>query len=437
MVAPPVSGSTSEGAALAAELAIDSHRGRSDGRTRSPLAEESKLLAMRHDLDVRVLRDIAQDAHLNFLVGAGASAGLFRCLGDIEEVLTDLDSIGDVAGSSAIARASVYAEYFSSVLYKNKILLARAGESASLTAAYSMFLRSVNQILLRRHSSILSKQANIYTTNVDLALEDTSELLGLNANDGFSGRFHPRFSTTNYGSILSRRSLQYDNLSEVPTLNLFKLHGSVGWVADEEKAAITFDASLAELEAVAEALRAVQADLLPLTDESSAATLLTAAAGSTADLSLVQNFMSAYERLPVVNPTKTKFQQTVMNQNYYDLLRLFTNELEKENSALFLIGFSCRDEHIRELLLRACRSNPTLQVFIFAYRASTGVELQEVFRDRPLPNDNMLIIAPPPSDPSDEERYTLERVTEKFLAPIAPMPGDATPEPPAPSGPLS
>jgi len=39
----------------------------------------------------------------------------------------------------------------------------------------------------------------------------------------------------------------------------------------------------------------------------------------------------------IVNPAKTKFEDTLLNQYYYDLLRIYSNELEKENSVLFVI----------------------------------------------------------------------------------------------------
>lgn len=380
------------------------------------------MVEVARHLDASVLRDTVQDANMNFLIGAGASAQLFRCLGDIENLLAELDSAADdTALATTIARASVYSEYFSAVLHKNVLLLEHAPAAEALTNAYQRFMSTLNQILIRRRSTILNKQVNVYTTNVDLAFEDAGEVLGLNMNDGFAGRFKPRFSTTNYGSVLSRRSLQYDNLSEVPTFNLYKLHGSVGWVAEDADTQISFDASLSELKEVARKLAIVEADLVKITDATTATSLLTEAAASTAALDDVRAFLNAYERLPVVNPRKTKFRQTVMNQNYYDVLRIFTNELEKENSALFLIGFSCRDEHIRELLLRACRSNPTLQVYVFAYNAAAIGQFQDVFSGHVIPNGNLKIIAPlEEADPAKQDYYTLQRITDKFFAPLAP-----------------
>ena len=48
-------------------------------------------------------------------------------------------------------------------------------------------------------------------------------------------------------------------------------------------------------------------------------------------------------------------------------MRLYSNALEKENSVLFVVGFSFADEHIATLTRRSAENNPTLKVIIFAY----------------------------------------------------------------------
>jgi hypothetical protein len=49
------------------------------------------------------------------------------------------------------------------------------------------------------------------------------------------------------------------------------------------------------------------------------------------------DFATSYKKLMIVNPAKTKFEDTLLNQYYYDLLRIYSNELEKENSVLFVM----------------------------------------------------------------------------------------------------
>jgi SIR2-like domain len=137
----------------------------------------------------------------------------------------------------------------------------------------------------------------------------------------------------------------------------------------------------------------------------------------------LDRFLSLYSQLPIVNPTKAKFQQTVLNQNYYDLLRVFSNDLEKENSVLFLIGFSCRDEHIRELLVRAAQTNPTLQIFVFAYKPPAIAEFEDRFAGYQTSNGNIRIIGPAtPNDGEAQEVYNLKTITSKFFEPLVPRP---------------
>jgi hypothetical protein len=90
-------------------------------------------------------------------------------------------------------------------------------------------------------------------------------------------------------------------------------------------------------------------------------------------------FIEEYEKLQIVNPTKEKFKDTTFNKNYYELLRLYANELEKEATTLFVIGFSMADEHIREITIRAIKANPTLFVYICTY-TSTGQDIIDNFK---------------------------------------------------------
>ena len=80
-----------------------------------------------------------------------------------------------------------------------------------------------------------------------------------------------------------------------------------------------------------------------------------------------QTFINDYKNsFIIVNPTKEKFRDTVQNKNYYELLRIFSNELEKENSLLIVNGFSFRDEHLTDLIKRSM-VNPSLKLLIFSF----------------------------------------------------------------------
>src|SRR5699024_4497086 len=75
-------------------------------------------------------------------------------------------------------------------------------------------------------------------------------------------------------------------------------------------------------------------------------------------------YLKYYNEL-VINPTKDKFRDTTSNFYFYELLRMYANHLEKENSVLFVLGFSFADEHIKEITKRVLKSNPTLLIVIF------------------------------------------------------------------------
>ena len=62
---------------------------------------------------------------------------------------------------------------------------------------------------------------------------------------------------------------------------------------------------------------------------------------------------------------------------YYELLRMFSNNIDKENAVLFVFGFSFADEHIREIVNRAVKSNPTLLVVIFAFNEEAESQIKK------------------------------------------------------------
>ena len=91
-----------------------------------------------------------------------------------------------------------------------------------------------------------------------------------------------------------------------------------------------------------------------------------------------------------MNPAKRKFEETVLEQSYYDLLRIYANELDRNNALLLVFGFSFADEHILELTKRAIRSNPKLIVLISCHSRSAAGKYSNLF-----PNtDNVYFIAP-------------------------------------------
>ena len=97
----------------------------------------------------------------------------------------------------------------------------------------------------------------------------------------------------------------------------------------------------------------------------------------------VEDFIEKYNELVIVNPTKKKFSETVIDGHFYELMRMYSNALERENTLLFVMGFSFADEHILSITQRALKTNPTLLVAIYAYDKDAYDSYIEMFGETP------------------------------------------------------
>ncbi|MEI9911036.1 MAG: SIR2 family protein [Bacteroidota bacterium] len=304
---------------------------------------------------VKKIRKTIESANINFLIGSGLSRPFLEVLNDVEIFLSDSQK------TSAEITAKKK-EYFNKVMVGNLDIINDTSNmnKDDVLTNYKNFYKILNNILLKRENSILTKQVNIFTTNVDIFSEKALEDTGIEFNDGFHGRFRPVFSLSNFKKSYFKKSLHYENTSEIPVFNILKLHGSLTWKYNKAANKIFLDCNL-------DCVKKVKADL------------------SNAD------FDKSYKELIIVNPNKEKFEDTLVKQYYYDLLRIYSNELEKENCLLFVLGFSFADEHIRDLTARVADSNPTLKTYIFSHGTSTTI--YDNLRDE-AKNRNIEIIVP-------------------------------------------
>lgn len=249
-----------------------------------------------------------------------------------------------------------------------------AGEFQSVLHSYKTFLWHLEAILNDRKNSLLPKQVNIFTTNYDLFFEKASEsVASLVLNDGFdrSPKLNQKFefSPKNFFNTVYHNGTFYEYKVELPSVNLIKLHGSCSWKTDDGK--IIFDVS--------------------------------------------------HDDPTIILPRKQKFAETIINRTYYDLLRIYTNELDKENGLLCAFGFSFADEHILDITIRALK-NPTLQIVIFCFlqaekegyhekfKAYSNVEI--VFFDTEQINFtklNEILACIPPVKPEPKVKVVFER----------------------------
>lgn len=90
----------------------------------------------------------------------------------------------------------------------------------------------------------------------------------------------------------------------------------------------------------------------------------------------LNDFYNEYKNLFIINPEKTKFHHTVLDEYYYSMLRLLSYELEREQTVLIVFGFSFADEHISKLILRSL-NNPFLQVYIFCFNEISEKQIKQ------------------------------------------------------------
>ena len=93
---------------------------------------------------------------------------------------------------------------------------------------------------------------------------------------------------------------------------------------------------------------------------------------------VIDAFWESYNKLPIVNPTKWKFHETVFEEHYYQMLRLLSYQLEEPNSILISFAFSFADEHILKLIERSL-SNRTLKVFVCCFNEQEKKSMEKKF----------------------------------------------------------
>ena len=332
------------------------------------------------------IRKIAEVSHLSFLLGAGVSAPFILPLPKIEESMDRAEENGKEKELIALKR-----EFFTKVILPCLNIKAYSYSTdkndavkTDLTETYKnyrLLLLETTKYLLSRKSTLLDKQVNIFTTNVDIFTEKVLEDAGANYNDGFIGHMTPSFRTSHFQTIIKKKSEYLERQSEIPTFNLYKLHGSLTWKLENDNKSISYS------------------DLLNL---------------KVLERLKDEKFKEAYSTLQIVNPNRRKFGTSVLESTYYELFRLYATELEKENALLFVAGFSFGDEHILQVTRRAMDSNPTLTLCVFCHSKSGYEDYLKKFEGVRYAN-NLHIVAPPKG-----KKIDLKWMVENFITKLDP-----------------
>ncbi len=409
------------------------------------------------------IEKLLESANLNFLIGSGASKPFLETLQDIEKVMDAFDKNKNKSFSDdykenlkreglvfndnqtdekvlCIIEALIKNHYFTKCIKKNlQLIFCNDANSCNKECKklevkdnYKTFLESLQTILSKR-SNNYPKQVNLFTTNIDVFLDVVLEECSLSFNDGFSGRMNPKFGTENFHNIINKVSSHYDYQSTLPLFNLFKLHGSLNWKCDENKANIYYDNRLS----VVEELKKINLvkDLVKCFDEKGkflskkddkdhgfSAIYEEAEKIKNSD-SEIEKFIKAYDNLVMINPNKDKFKDTTLKLHYYELLRMFSNNIDKENAVLFVFGFSFADEHICEIVNRAVKSNPTLLVVIFAFNKEAEDQIVKNLKIESSKSRNIVFVARFGKEEKEKrkpiENFDLATINEEFFEKIA------------------
>lgn len=168
----------------------------------------------------------------------------------------------------------------------------------------------------------------IFTTNYDLLSETALDRLGMPYCNGFSGTIERRFNPTTYRYALaeqldltSRKWAAVDNF-----IYLCKLHGSINWIEEG-------------------------GNLFPIREVPAVA----AAKGSRG----------------MIYPTPMK-QNTSFGSPYSDLFREFQGRIVRDQSVLFVVGYSFSDEHVNNLIFQAL-TIPTFRLVALLPPDAAGV----------------------------------------------------------------
>lgn len=335
---------------------------------------------------------------LNFLIGAGASSGLFPTLWlavkdsdnpekeeTIETLATKLNQLGD---SYKHHHTLLFMYYYQNIIepvckfqlsnIKNthencEILNCKVCKKDEIKKKaidnYEIFIDSIVKLLQQK--SNFERRCNLFTTNYDGCVPLVADKLIKKGNlefcinDGTSGFLDRTLAARNFNTYLCQSGVFGRNSSDIPQINFINLHGSAYWRKSEEVIKVDYKSDEPNVQIPAEANDWLKRLHVILNDEEKTTNDILELGVEFTDKT-IDDFWGAYKKLPIVNPTKWKFHETVFEEHYYQMLRLLSYSLEEPNSILISFAFSFADEHILNLIKRSL-SNHKLQVFVCCF----------------------------------------------------------------------
>lgn len=365
-------------------------------------------------INLNNLRNAVQSCHINFLFGSGCSKPYLGTLGNIEKWLTELVNLEEgspLYPHTDLIEASLLSAYINCAMSPCIASERFKDDDYDITLTnYTDFYTIWNSILAFRANTLIGKKINVFTTNIDLFNEEAIAKAEVEFNDGFKGRNDPIFREEVFSNILSKLSPLFVSSSEIPTFNLLKIHGSINW-KDCNGIDIKYDANCETLKKVLGKLDVIHDVILPIPDvDKSLSELWSVEEIKKFDkdekATEIKDFIKENDSLVMINPKKTKFMKSVIDHHFYELMRIYSNSLESQNSLLFVSGFSFADEHIANLTVRCANNNPTLTIIIFAYNDEGAKNIKDcLHKGGTSRHDNIVIITPKEFLSQQDEGY--------------------------------
>ena len=288
------------------------------------------------------IRKLAISKQLNFLIGSGTSLPAIPLMGMIEE---------NTEGNRNIILQNIVKNISGKIINKSYInknnFDEEKGKIIETYKSYLEFINVVVDLLNYSNSRETPRNVNIFTTNYDLFIERSLDLLMKNNNfifnDGSNGYFYKVLNSSNYNRVVAYKGVNDNYINEIPSINLIKPHGSMNWERNQE-----------------------------------------------ADKIIVKNEIA--EKPFVVLPTGLEQRETFLDNHFFEMLRLFQLELDKPQSILIVIGFSFQDKHISKMVRRGLQ-NPELIVFCFCYDENSKITIEKnIFEMDGVPSNFKFII---------------------------------------------
>jgi hypothetical protein len=299
---------------------------------------------------IKRLSRIIQSANLNFLIGSGCSYPALEASGDTEKNIVTARTADDDDDKAE----KLLHDFLVPFLDNTKLLMENDVSGSEETIEnYQSFLGNISNILFNRKNNIIPCQAIIFSTNYDLLLEysmnDYSQHFilcdGFKRTSNINKEYY--FSSTEYFNSVFNTGNLYRYKVEIPIINLIKIHGSLNWRNKNGK--------------IIQSLSYIKnADKIK----------------NSKDIDDIKLFNSLFN---IVLPQDNKLKLTILDEIYYDLLRIYSNELDKENTILIVEGFSFADQHILEITKRALK-NKTFNLVVFCYNEKDKTSLLNIFK---------------------------------------------------------